>query len=206
MEEGRPLAEKTQASKAQLNELFARAQAGDQDAWEELVRHCWPKILRVVRRRLNSPMRSLYDSTDFANDVLGSLVAKSDRFDFPTFEALTAYLAQSAEKKVIDEHRRQHRQKRDIRKGVYLGGAVDDAGNQFEPPAHDPTASQVAQADEAKARIFQGMPERERRVLDLKEQHYTNEEVAGITGLDIRTIQRILKRIYDSLRIRGGSR
>ena len=29
-------------------------------------------------------MRSLYDSTDFASDVLKSLAAKSDRFDFPS--------------------------------------------------------------------------------------------------------------------------
>lgn len=199
------MAEKVQTSRAALNDLFARAQGGDQAAWEELVRHCWPKILRVVRRRLNSPMRTLYDSTDFANAVFGSLVAKSDRFDFPTFEALTAYLAQAAEQKVIDEHRRQHRKIRDIQRNVSLGATTNGSGRRYEPPAHDPTASQLAQAHEAKTRIFEGMPEREKNVLELKEQHYTNEEVSRMTGLDIRTIQRILKRVFDSLRIRGGS-
>jgi hypothetical protein len=54
--------------------LFARAQAGDQAAWEELFRHCYPKLVRVVRRKLtSSAMRSLYDSTDFASDVIVSV-------------------------------------------------------------------------------------------------------------------------------------
>jgi hypothetical protein len=44
----------------------------------------YPKVVRVVRRKLNPPMRSLYDSTDFASDVLKSLAAKCDQFDFPS--------------------------------------------------------------------------------------------------------------------------
>jgi DNA-directed RNA polymerase specialized sigma24 family protein len=65
--------------------IFARAQAGDQAAWEELFRLCYPKLVRVVRRKLtSSAMRSLDDSTDFASDAWKSLIAKSGRFDFPT--------------------------------------------------------------------------------------------------------------------------
>src|SRR6266446_8260813 len=33
--------------------LFARARAGDQAAWEELFRMCYPKVVRVVRRKLD---------------------------------------------------------------------------------------------------------------------------------------------------------
>src|SRR5579864_5278284 len=94
--------------------LFARARAGDQMAWEELFRTCYPKVIRVVRRKLNSPMRSLYDSADFASDVWKSLAAKFDRFDFPSIDSLLAFLKQAAEQKVIDEYRRRHAQKRDI--------------------------------------------------------------------------------------------
>src|SRR5690242_17664948 len=65
--------------------LFARAQTGDQDAWRELFETCYPKIVRVIRRKLQSPsVRALYDSTDFASDVWKSLAANADRFHFPT--------------------------------------------------------------------------------------------------------------------------
>src|SRR3954465_13429199 len=88
--------------------LFARARAGDQAAWEELFRTCYPKVIRVVRRKLDRPMRSLYDSTDFVSDVMKSLAANLDRLDFPSLGSLIAFLAQAAEQKVIDEYRRRH--------------------------------------------------------------------------------------------------
>ena len=68
----------------------------------------------MVRRKLDRPMRSLYDSTDFASDVMKSLAANLDRLDFPSIESLIAFLAQVAEQKVIDEYRRRHTLKRDV--------------------------------------------------------------------------------------------
>ena len=68
--------------------LFARARAGDQAAWEELFHTCYPKVIRVVRRKLDRPLRSLYDSTDFASDVMKSLAANLDRLDFPSIDSL----------------------------------------------------------------------------------------------------------------------
>ena len=59
------------------------AQKGDQSAWETLFKACYPKVRRVVRRRLNRSMRSLYDSTDFANDAMENLAANLDQLEFP---------------------------------------------------------------------------------------------------------------------------
>src|SRR4051794_29971708 len=94
--------------------LFARARAGDDAAWKELFDKCYPKVIRVVRRKLNSPMRSVFDSTDFASDVMKSLAANAGRLDFPSFQSLMAFLASVAEQKVIDEYRKAHAQKRDL--------------------------------------------------------------------------------------------
>src|SRR3954470_2911855 len=94
--------------------LFSRARAGDQAAWEELFHTCYPKVVRVVRRKLDRPMRSLFDSTDFASDVMKSLAANAGRLDFPSFESLMAFLVQVAEQKVIDEYRKAHTRKRNI--------------------------------------------------------------------------------------------
>src|SRR3954452_8396285 len=95
--------------------LFARARTGDQTAWRELYDACYPKVLRVIRRKLNSPaMRSLYDSTDFVGDVWKSLAEKPEKFDLPTLRELVAFLSTAAERKVIDEHRRLHALKNDV--------------------------------------------------------------------------------------------
>ncbi len=122
--------------------LFARACRGDQDAWEELIAACYSKVRRVVSRKLDRRMRCLFDSDDFANDVFKSLVAKSDRFDFPTLEALKAFLVQAAEQKVIDAYRHQHRRKRDLSQQERLSD-LEGEGHPLEVPGHDPTPSQL---------------------------------------------------------------
>jgi RNA polymerase sigma factor (sigma-70 family) len=183
--------------------LFARARAGDQAAWEELVGTCYPKIQRIVRRRLNPPMRSLYDSTDFTNDVFKSLAAKSDRFDFPTMEALLAYLTRAAEQKVIDEYRRQHAQKRDIDLNRRLGEEDGGRSGTQDLPSHDPTPSQVAVANETRERLMAGQTGPVREVIELKDQDYTNEEVAARTGLHTRKVQRVLKSLRETLHLGG---
>jgi RNA polymerase sigma-70 factor (ECF subfamily) len=192
-------------SRLDPDELFARAQAGDQLAWEELVRRCWPKVLRVVRRRLNTPMRSLYDSTDFANDVFKSLIADSGRLEFASFGALEAHLARVARDKVIDEYRRQYRDKRDLARNRPLETDEEHSG-VGELPAHQPTPSQFAQAREAHDRILSGRTPEDRAVIELKLQDYTNEEAASETGLHVRKVQRLLKRVYDSFWATSGGR
>src|SRR5262249_38912242 len=94
--------------------LLYRARSGDQDAWQVLFDACYPKIVCVVRKRLSRPMRNLYDSTDIANEVMKSLAAKFNHFDFSSIDGLRAFLIRAAEQKVVDGYRRGHAQKRDI--------------------------------------------------------------------------------------------
>ena len=54
-------------------DVLDRARRGDEEAWRLLFEECYPKIVRVVRKRLSRPMRNYCDSTDIANDVMKSL-------------------------------------------------------------------------------------------------------------------------------------
>src|SRR5215470_16713438 len=121
-----------------LAEVLEAAHRGDQSAWETLFRECYPKVRRVVRRKLNRSMRSLYDSTDFANDAMERLAAQPDLLKFSSLGCLIAFLAQVAEQKVIDEYRRQHTLKHDIDRQRPL--AAPDAP-AFQLPSDEPTAS-----------------------------------------------------------------
>src|SRR5262245_20073659 len=101
-----------------LATTWQEARNGNQIAWETLFKECYPKVRRVVRRRLNRSMRSLYDSTDFANDAMERLATNPDLLQFATFNSLIAFLAQIAEQRVIDEYRRQHTMKHDVEREV----------------------------------------------------------------------------------------
>lgn len=185
------------------DELIARARAGDQAAWGELFDKCYPKVIRAVRHKLNRPMRSLYDSSDFVSDVMKSLAANINRRDFPSLRSLINYLAQAAQTKVIDEYRRLHTIKRDITRECT---PVTCNGTDYGPmvlASPDPTASQVAQADEAHERLMAGQDDLERRVIELKRLGYTNAEIAELTGWELRKVQRFFKKLHDSLRKDG---
>ena len=189
-----------------LDTLFNRARNGDDAAWQELFRQCYPKVVRVVRRKLDKPMRSLYDSTDFASDVMKSLAANADRLDFPSFESLMAFLAQVAERKVIDEYRKVHTQKRDIDRQRPLAADQDDGPRPLTLASGAPTASQFAQATEANERILAGQSEPERQVIELKKQGYSNSEIADQTGWNVRKVQRFFQDLWESLRPSRDSR
>jgi RNA polymerase sigma-70 factor (ECF subfamily) len=184
--------------------LLARARAGDQAAWEELFHTCYPKVVRVVRRKLDRPLRTLYDSTDFASDVMKSLAANFNRLDFPSIHSLMAFLAQAAEQKVIDEYRRRHTLKRDITRER---GSVGDEGNDGRSvavPSPDPTPSQWAQASEVRDRLLAGQDEHERKIIELKQLGYSNAEIAEQTGWNIRKVQRFFKDLHSSVCDTGG--
>ena len=151
---------------------------------------------RVVRRKLNRSMRSLYDSTDFANDAMERLAANVDLLQFPTFGSLVAFLAQVAEQKVIDEYRRQHTLKNDVSRERPIG--ANDAG-PIQVPSHDPSASQLAQANECEERLLARDDETERVIIELRQQGYTTADIAEKTGWNVRKVQRFLKELLDSL-------
>jgi RNA polymerase sigma factor (sigma-70 family) len=190
-------------ARVDLASILEAAHRGDQSAWDALFRECYPKVRRVVRRKLNRSMRSLYDSTDFASDVMKSLAANFGQLDFPSIDSLMAFLAQVAEQKVIDEYRRRHTLKRDVtRERPILTGGSDAAPVQV--PSDDPTASQLAQANEVHERLLSRVGETERTIIELKQQGYSNADIAEHTGWNIRRVQRFLKDLLDSMDEPGG--
>jgi len=185
-----------------LSQALQEAQKGDQTAWETLFRECYPKVRRVVRRKLNNSMRSLYDSTDFASDVMKSLAANWNHLSFPSIDSLIAFLAQVAEKKVIDEHRKRHTLKRDMTRERRLAPA-DSQTSPIQVPSTDPTPSQYAQAEEVKAWMLDRLDETGRTIIKLKEEGYSVADIADQTGWNIRKVQRFLKNLHDRLHDSG---
>ncbi len=177
--------------------LFEQARSGDDQAWEVLFRQCYPKVVRVVRRRLNQSMRSVYDSTDFASDVWRSLLAKSDRFEFPNVGALQTFLARAAEQKVIDAYRKMMAQKRDVSRNRPLDPNDDDNSGGL-PASLLETPSQFAQANERWEQTLKPLNEEQRRVLEMARQGYPNLEIAQAVGWSIRKVQRELQQLGKS--------
>lgn len=189
--------------------LFARARAGDQAAWTELFDTCYPKVVRAVRANLGRMgpyngriLRSIYDSTDIASDVMKSLAAKSDRFEFESVDDLMHFLTHAAQQRVIDEYRKMHAKKREEFRKVSIH---KPDGGLYDTPAGDPTASQQAQAREAGDRIEAGLSEQIRRLIRMKrDEELSNQEAADRLGWDVRKVQRVLQAIKEQWERKQG--
>jgi RNA polymerase sigma factor (sigma-70 family) len=181
-----------------LSRALQDAQNGDQTAWETLFRECYPKVRRVVRRKLDRSMRSLYDSTDFASDVMKSLAANLNHLSFPSIDSLIAFLVHVAEQKVIDEHRRRHTLKRDVtrERRLFTG---DSETAPVQVTSAEPSASQWAQANEVQEWLLDRHDETERTIINLKQEGYSTADIADKTGWNIRKVQRFLKDLHDAL-------
>jgi RNA polymerase sigma factor (sigma-70 family) len=180
------------------DDLIERARLGDQQAWQILFDQCYPKIVRVVRRRLSRPMRKLMDSTDVANEVMKSLAAKFDHIQFSSVDGLRAFLIRAAEQKLIDEYRHEYAQKRDLARNQEM--TVGDAAPAWELADGSPTPSQVAVASEEQERLLGEQTGDERQVLELKLQGFSNSEVARVTGWHLRKVERFLEKLRGKFR------
>src|SRR5207237_5939424 len=123
-------------------------------------------------------MRKLYDSTDFASDVMKSLVAHYNQLEFPSIDSLIAFLAHVAKQKVIDEYRRQQTLKRNSKLERPLSGNDADSG---QLPSDDPTASQVVQAKELQEQLVSRADETGRTIIELKLKGLTPSAIAEQT-------------------------
>jgi RNA polymerase sigma-70 factor (ECF subfamily) len=181
----------------ELQSLLDRVRQGDGDAARELLIHFEPHVRRVVRRKLPTVMRSKFDSMDFVQSVWGDFFPKLARgeINFDSPQRLAKFLALVAQAKVTTEFRRRFGKKLDIQKEVAMGdGLIYVPGK-----TGDPTPSQNLVAHERFEAMLNGRPELHKKILELRSQGFTFDEVAEKLGITERTARRILHGVEKDL-------
>ena len=175
--------------------LMERVRGGSDNAAQELVGRYEHHVLRVVRRRLNTLLRSKFDSADFVQAVWCSFFTNRARvaaFDQP--EALIAYLATMAANKVMKESRRRMQS---VKYNVNREHSIESScvGHGAILVARQPTPSQFAIAHEQWDRLLQGQPEHYQHMLDLRRKGVTCEEIARQLGVNEKTVRRVMQKL-----------
>ncbi|GIW89224.1 MAG: hypothetical protein KatS3mg108_3548 [Isosphaeraceae bacterium] len=188
-----------------LNGLLPRMRGGDEHAWRLMFEACYPKVQRAIRARMTSrAMRSLYDSTDLANDVWKSLAGNWNRYHFESVDALMSFLLKEADCKLKDASRRHHTRKRDCTREQPLTSFEREGQHFWEPTSDEPTASQVVAADETRQQLLARLDPDERMVVELRGHGYSTEEIAERVGWHVRKVQRLLQSLERHWRRHGG--
>ncbi len=188
-----------------LAELIAQVKAGNADAIHDLIVRFQSDLRMSVRERLPQKLRSRFDSLDFVQKVWQSVLTTEgqDLGRFTNAQHFRGFLAGVARNKVLEEYRRQTRtRKYNLQREEPLYVRHGDRERPRELPAPGPTPSQDVQADDRLAQLIKGRSEQEAKVVQLRRQGLTFEEIARQVGVDERSVRRII----DAIRVRMEAR
>jgi RNA polymerase sigma factor (sigma-70 family) len=180
-------------------------EGSDEAVWELLDRYS-ANILRVVRRHLPAELRLKVDSVDIVQSVWKSLLRKGEGFDhIASVEQFIGYIAKVAQYKVFETHRHFTKCAQfDIRREVPLQRPKssdeevgDGLGDCIDPRCQDP--GDALQARESWSLAMEKVGARGQRVVQLRLQGMTYQEIAEETGLSAITVRRTLASVLTSL-------
>ena len=181
-----------QVNSTEFHELMDSLRSGSIAAVWQLIESYEPHIRRVISRRINSQLRSKYDTMDFVQMVWKSFFEDPQKiFRLTTPAQLGAYLRQMAQRKVTDEYRRTTTQKYDVSRELPLKGESVAAPND--------TPSQIAMARERWDQMLDGLPSNHREIIRLRLEGLTFEQIGERLSVDEKTARRVLNRVTEKL-------
>lgn len=178
-------------------------QQGDEQAAERLWKEYFVKIVRLAKKRMDGLRLRAADEEDVALSAMNSFCRMAQNRDEPIADSteLWKLLATIVRRKANKERQRQFAAKR---REYQLAGEsgispLRDGEEQENPnglarfAGREPSPELAAQLAETWERIL-NLPEAEELVL-LKNDGYSNSEIAEKIGCSTRTIQRALEKI-----------
>ena len=179
-----------------FRDLMQRIRAGSEEAAWELVERYGEPIRRAVRRALNKKLRPKFDSLDFVQLVWSSFFRARDRLDrFQRPEQLAAFLFAMTRNKVgMEVRRRLLTDKYDVTRER----SFDELGAEGREELSDrePAPIEVAIAREQWNRILLDQPPHYRRIVQLRLQGHTYQDIADSLQLAESTVRRFLKKLF----------
>ena len=182
-------------------ELVRRAQGSDKEAFEELVRRHQHRVFAVA----GGILRQREDVEDIAQQVFVKAYFSLKRFDQRA--AFSTWLYKITVNECWDMLR-----KRKVRPLIYESDLSEDQARQFGAPDEraqkQPDISERLEARQRVERLLEGLDERDRTMLVLKEvEGFAVEEIAQILDLNANTVKvrlfRARRRIVSQARKRG---
>ena len=177
----------------ELARLFREARNGSEDAARRIITRYSAAIRRTVRHSLHQKLRAKFDTCDFEQEVWASFFGgRSELNQFDSSSELMKYLVRVARNKVVAEFRRRlQSQKYNVNRERSLDGP--DAG-PLGIDHSQPTPSQNAIADEEWRRLLGKEPEHYQRMLHMRRDGSTFDEISAGECVNERTARRVVKR------------
>jgi RNA polymerase sigma-70 factor (ECF subfamily) len=126
-------------------ECVARAREGDRDALDELFRRYEERVRRIARIRMGPRVRAVMESADLVQDTFVVAQRRIHDFEPRSHAAIVHWLARILQHQINDARDRATAARRDLDRERPLQADVSAPG---DPPASDPSPSEIAAARE----------------------------------------------------------
>jgi RNA polymerase sigma factor (sigma-70 family) len=160
-----------------------------------------PQLERLADRHLAGAVRRRIGPEDVVQSACRTFLrrARGGEFRLEDSAALWRLLCAITLTKAREQSRFHQRRRRGVDREQPLADADDSVPGVRTPTDPQPSPAEAVAFDDFFEQILAGMDEEERRLVDLKLQEFTNDEVAERLGLSERTVRRILERVRGRL-------
>jgi RNA polymerase sigma factor (sigma-70 family) len=169
-----------------LDDLLDKLCRGDASAAEQVFVAYEPYLRLVVRRMLPAQLRSKFDSVDVVHSIWADLLGgfRDAGWQFKDANHLRAFLVKATRNRFLDRVRKH--------KSATAHEQPLDAGHlEDNVPASDPRPSEIAQANDLWDQMLNLCSKDHRRLLELKRQGCSLEEISRQTGYHPSSVRRI---------------
>jgi RNA polymerase sigma-70 factor (ECF subfamily) len=175
--------------------LVNRCRAGDADAARVLFERYVDRLVAVARRRLSQPMNRRVDPEDIVQSVFRTFFGrlKGGQFHLEQQNDLCKLLVRITVNKTLRQVAYQKAAKRDPGQEAHSDDGARDQVLQVLAREPDPEEAN-AFLDQLEHFLTQLAPD-ERRILEMRMQGYSNEDICKELGIYDRKIRRVLERI-----------
>jgi len=182
--------------------MFAGLRQGDGAAVGEFCARYGPLIERLAERRLSAPLKRRIGAEDVAQSVCRTFVRRAGQgeFELPDGGGLWGLLCAIALTKIREQTRFHLRQKRSLRDERHFD-SVDGGGERKMPetPATEPLPDETAEVADVFDKLISAFDDEERKIIELKLQDFTSDEIAARLECSERTVRRFMKRVQERL-------
>ncbi|MCK6483860.1 MAG: sigma-70 family RNA polymerase sigma factor [Phycisphaerae bacterium] len=188
--------------------LIQGAMAGDEDSIRRLLILYHPRLRARLVRQMDATLRGRLEPEDILQQVYFEAFRALPSFRYRGPNSFLRWLFTILDRKLIDEHRAVHADRRDVRREIHSAAQVSGATTYIDLlsrlKATSVTASQVVRREEALGVVtacLASLPEHYRQVLQMRFlQGMAVADVAESLGRSVGSIHMICHRALQQLR------
>ena len=179
------------------NWLIEGLRNGDRDALAAFCQQYGDALRRIADRKLPNAVRRRIDPEDVVQSVCRTFFRRANEGEFHLGSSgeLWRLLCAITLTKVHEQTRFHLRQKRGVNRESEPEPRPDEDSVIHQPAAAEPSPAHAAQFADQFQQLLQQLEPNEQRIVDLKLQEFTNEQIAEQLQCSERTVRRILKRV-----------